>query len=277
MLLLFSGVRLTFAAKFEKGTILIIENPSALVIYDKYKQSFSETEKEALPHFLPFYLLGYDNSDPILLLLKAKLNSSTVYLALDSKGKLARVGNAGTVKQLRGYDLFYKKIVPEKNYKLKFYSFARKKTVVRTLDGKTEVEILARKKNDFLIKFGNGYGLAKIGKLLAEQKNIAEAKPLSREILNKIENYFAETNRKLSQIFAALNKKENAEKPVPFFKKKNDYEYVFKNAELKNFPRTKKYLLDKINLLLLNENYKAIEKNNAVLIEKKSPDSRSSS
>ncbi len=254
---------------FRKGEIILIRSPQKLSVQNKYKQRLDENQKKEMLQFEPFYVLGKDETSPLQKTLKCKTRFGIYYLVLDENGNLAN-SEDNEIKILKNYAWEYTgKIKANYRGEINFFSFKLNNNVVKMLDNNSKIEIIAGKNGKYLINLDDEIGLAKLPKkFFKENKNNTENNKLTNRLLAEIEKYFEQVNKKITKAYYSLNSKSKKQNEAPVFEKISPFHYKFTNARLNDFPNIAKYLLDKINLQLLNKNYEAKIQNNSIVITK---------
>jgi len=255
-----------FPKDFKSGEILLFEKPQNLALYDKYKRELDAESKAKIAPFQPFFVRGYDENSPLQLYLECETNGNVIFIGMKSRERFVTRGDIGRLRVLRDFKkVSGKKIDTSKLAKVRFLSFRTGKE--KTASTRAGIKPIATKGSRCLVKVGGEYGLATISEkyFVSSAENESDAK-LTREILDEVEKYFNNANLKLEKVYQALNTKENQSISPPKWKKISDYNYRFENGNLQNFMNVKNYLLSKINLLLLDLNYKAIAKENEIKI-----------
>ncbi len=251
--------------EFRKGEILLIEKPRALVLLNKYKQRDDEYLQKLFP-FEPAIIAGIDKTNPLQTLLAVKINGELFYLELDEKGELVRNQDYGKIIFLKNYKPLEKKPVLKTKVKARVYFFDKNKSETIEINPQT-IDFIARKQNRYLAVYGSRTITVTLSRNLFEaaSKN-SSAKKLPENILSKIEIYFRNANKKLAQVFPVLNKKENKNLPTPRWEKRSAFKYELINGDAEKFPALTNYLLEKINLLLINEGFTAKRENQFIII-----------
>ncbi len=253
--------------EFRKGVILLVEKPRALILLNKYKQRDDEYLQKLFP-FTPMIIEGIDKTDLLQTLLAVKINGELFYLELDEKGKLVGNQDYGKIVLLKDYKPLEKKAVLKKKVKARVYFFDKNKSEKVELNPQT-IDFIARKQNRYLAIYENRTIAVTLSRnFFADVSKNASEKKLSENILNRIESYFNETNKKLKQVFSVLNKKENKNLPIPRWEKRSAYKYELTNGDAEKFSSLTNYLFEKINLLLINEGFTAEKENQFIIISK---------
>ena len=81
----------------------IIENPSALVIYNNYQQRLTETDKNQLPKFSAWRIIEQDYifSDQFTHTIKAEINRRIYFIQLSEEGTLVNNAAAGKIEKYK--------------------------------------------------------------------------------------------------------------------------------------------------------------------------------
>ncbi|MBE2279647.1 MAG: hypothetical protein IAE91_04585 [Ignavibacteriaceae bacterium] len=263
-----------------KKDFLVVENPSALTIFNKFEQTITESRKKAFPSFTPFLILNNNEklSDGFTGVVRTNFRGEEYLVLLDIKGLSS--GNKSengvylfentsllndSVQMLK--DKIVERIFPE-NKKIEFKK------------GQIFSRIFSDKKGTMILDPYGKYGFYKLenlkeksdfNKLLVDK--IAD-NGLDEVIISEIKSTVNSFNSTLKNINEYISDKRGITKEVPRFNINEEPNLLRITLEpiasAKLFSRTQNSLLSEIRLLLIGRKITLNERGNTIIISAES-------
>lgn len=255
-----------------RADFLVVENPTNLVIWNKFKQPITESEKILFNKYQPLLITEQNGllSDGVRAYTEIELNNNKYYLLKELNGNYYNYNKAGLIKLYKDKRYFYdslKIINPEKN---KLFSVDNKNKL--SLNKNEVIVRIFEDKSIFYVKIKNNYGWLKLGELNKDytllKKNGLKNLKLSKEDIEKIKKVFQYSNSLLNKTYKDLNKFNNKNLIAP--KWQLDIKETRVVATLSNsftkFNDSNKRLVNRLESLLLGSELKVrLNKNNITI------------
>ncbi len=247
----------------KRADFLVVENPTNLVIWNKFKQPITDSERNLFIKNQPMLVtsLGGLLSDGVRAYTEIELNNSKFYLLKEINGNYYNYNKAGLIKLYKDKRYFYDSleiINPDKN---NLQSLDRKKKL--TLAKKEVVLRIFEDNNSFYVKLKNNtYAWLKVGKLNTDyvlvKKTESKNSKLSKEDVDKVKKVFKYSDELLTKIYKDLNKFKNKNLTAPKWRldiTENKIIATLSNSFTK-FNDSNKRLVNRLESLLLGSGLK---------------------
>jgi len=252
----------------------IIENPSALVIYDKYEQRLAETEKNLFPGFSAWRILDDNHllSDQFTHTIKTEHNQKIYFIQLSSDGDLVNYLNAGQIQKLKTARVQGDTVRVKNDGQLslrsgyKQYDLSEGMLVTRLFlyRGKTFARNLASGVAGWI----QGNGPANWEAYIPDNSEIA----LEEQLFSRVDHIFNTHNNRLDKLFIFLNKQYNKSKISPKWiaeKSASYLRYSMTPQDYGNqFSDSQSYLIQELNDLLYGSAYQLHSTAGEIVISK---------
>lgn len=251
--------------------ILLTEKPWELEIYNNYKEKLPLNEKQKILPYTPFQLSDFDFSQPLISLRKIVISDKTFYLGVTPKKIISNISKAGKSILLKNYSHLSPEISLQLKQNKSFFYPDKKKVILKKGE---KIKLLFRKGNRYLaLRLAKpSYGFIYLSKSEIEKSELKkEVKKISEEIRSKIVTEVAQYNRKINSIVVSLDSAYSKNVSPPKWKniKSSDYviDFLFTNGDVSDFSESIAKLKNKIDILLIGEQYQVNVKNNHLTIK----------
>lgn len=257
-------------------TYWIIENPSALVIYNQYEQRMAESEKTALQKFSVWKILSENQflSDQFTAITKVSLTNKIFYFQRSVNGELINYEDAGRIEILKNPKIIGDTIRIKQTNQI-FLVNAEEPI------GLSEGTLLKRH-----FKYQNRYYVEKVGNkqtgwITLPPTNFWEKyrpgsieSPPDEKILIQIENIFKTYNQRLGKLFEYLNTKYETRHPLPQWSGErfaSSIRYKIKPNSYRNrFNDTQFQIIQELRDQLHGSSFQVKEDQNQIIISRES-------
>ncbi len=250
---------------------VLIENPTQLTIYNKYKQPISEKEKKLFTSFKPLQIVKRSGvfNDAVRGYMEIELNNSTFFIVKLADGDYYGKKASGEWFFYEDSKTFYDTIKIER--KIEYTNVKKNKTgylekdelLVRIFESGKEIYCKVTKSNKYVwIKNSKDDGYIIIN------NKIKVSKDISGEIKNKISQKFYESNALMEKIVSYFNKETNKNNKAPKWVvdySKKEIIAKLSNSD-KNFDNSTRYLANQIENIILGTGLKLKTESNIILI-----------
>lgn len=282
------SVSATAQSAGEKVDFLIVEHPSALLIYNKYQQKLSYQEQAKLLPYHPMQVLEEDThlNDGYTPCMKVRMDNNTYFLIKDEEGNFVNEGGIGyhslfqnctvlqdTAEVLSNRTIFISKTPTYQSTNQSQKHFLQKgDRLLRlfSLGGYVYVQTLAAEKD---------FGWCNLSENTRNQswrmvhQTIRQQKGIPTEISQRIESNIQEVNFLLEQLFTYFNRETAEDKPIPRWKidasdtritcSLNDPQYIGA------FPESTRYLMNSLENAVLGTPYSVFHDGGVIEVRRK--------
>lgn len=213
-ILIFIVASIISAAEF-----YIIENPSALIIYDKYEAR--EEDKDIFLPYSPFEIIEKSATlgDGISEVMKVTYIGETYYILKDDNGKIEGLSEAGSIKKITAST--YSDTLSSIGSVIVKEGFYPGKKNVSSLFNQNSVAVLKYKGYLYLInnkKTVFGWSNSHNWKKVKRESTKIQKTEVSDDQFSKLTNKIKEINELYKKTFNYYNEKLNESKGVPYWK-----------------------------------------------------------
>jgi len=260
----------------ETSDFWIIENPSALVIYNNYEQRLSEDEKSLIPEFSAWRIIETDHvlSDQFTNTIKTAYNRKTYFFQVSDEGELVNNSLAGQINKFRRATIQGdtvriinsdqislkrgdKHIDLSEGVLIQRIFFHQNKTFARDIAGNISGWI-------------EGKGPSNWESYVPESVDLA----LEKQIFSRIDHIFRSYNTRLDKLFTHLNKLYNISRTSPQWRSEESasfLKYTMRPQEYINrFSDSQSFLIQELKDLLYGSLYQLSANDGQILISKSS-------
>jgi hypothetical protein len=254
----------------------VIENPSALVIYNNYEQRLTKNEKSLLPKFSAWRIIETDHllSDQFTLTIKTEYIRKTYFIQISSEGEVVNSPLAGKIFKFTKASVQGDTVRIKTNDKL---SLQHGDIQINLSEGMLIQRIFLHRKKTFARDIaGNisgwieGNGPAHWESYIPETSDLA----LEKQIFSRIDHIFESYNTRLDKLFTHLNKLYNKSKASPHWRSEESLsflKYTMGPQEYMNqFTDSQSYLIQELNDLLYGSYYQLSAVDGQIIISKSS-------
>jgi hypothetical protein len=254
----------------------VIENPSALVIYNNYEQRLTKNEKSLLPEFSAWRIIETDHilSDQFTNTIKTKYDQKIFFIQVSSEGDVVNSSLAGQILKIR------KASVQGDTVRIKTSNqvvLQHSDSQINLLDGMLIQRIFLHRNKTFARDIaGNisgwieGNGPSHWESYIPETSDLA----LEKQIFSRIDHIFESYNTRLDKLFTHLNKLYNKSKASPHWRSEeslSSLKYTMAPQEyLNQFSESQSYLIQELNDLLYGSHYQLSAVDGQIIISKSS-------
>ena len=254
----------------------VIENPSALVIYNNYEQKLKKNEKSLLPEFSAWQIIETDHilSDQFTNTIKTKYDQKIYFIQVSSEGKLVNDSLAGQINKIR------KAIVKGDTLRIKTSDqllLQQGEKRISLSEGMLIQRIFLYRNKTFATDIANnisgwieGNGLKHWESYVPAGSDLA----LEKQIFSRIEHIFVSYNTRLDKLFTHLNNVYNTAKVSPQWRSEessSNVKYTMGPEEYINqFSESQSYLIQELNDLLYGSEYQLSAVDGQIIISKSS-------
>lgn len=259
-----------------KKDFLVVENPSALTIFNKFEQTVTESRKKFFPSFTPFLILNKNEklSDGFTGVVRTNFRGEEYLILLDIKELTAGNKSENGVYLFENTSVLYDsiqmlkdKIVERIFPESKKIEFKKGQIFSRIFSDKTGTMVLNPYGNYGFYKHENLKEKSDF-KILLVDKLVETG--LDKIIISEIRNTVNSFNSTLKSINEYISEKRGVTKEVPRFiisEKPNLLLITFEpEASAKLFSQTQSSLLSEIRLLLIGRKINFNERGNSIII-----------
>ena len=240
---------------------MIIENPSALIIYNNYEQRLTENEKSHLPEFSAWRIIEKDHifSDQFTNTIKTEHNRKIYFIQVSSEGQLVNSSLAGQINKFRKAGVQGDTVRIKTSDRL---LLRRGDKRIHLSEGMLIKRIFLHRNRTFAKEItGNisgwieGNGPAHWESYIPESSDLA----LEKQIFSRIDLIFRSYNIRLDKLFTHLNKLYNKSKASPQWHPEESPSYLKYTMEpqeyINQFSESQSYLIQELNDLLYGNAY----------------------
>ncbi len=254
----------------------IIENPAALLLYNRYEQRLTANEKERLATFSAWQILDRDMvlSDQYTRVIKTQLDRDIYFIQISASGELVNRAGAGKISTIKNAQipgdtvrisssgrLFIKsgnkRFSLSEGMLLKRLFVHRGTTFGKTLTGQSAGWIE-----------GNG---PKNWEVFHSSRN---NQAFENQLFSRIDQIFESYNTRFNRLFDYMNQRHNERYTSPQWvsmKSPVDLRYTLEPYEYQTrFPSSRSFLIQELADLLYGSDYHLVEGNDQIIITKKS-------
>lgn len=252
----------------------IIENPSALVIYDVYEQRLTGTEKSDLSSFSAWHIIENNQtlSDQFTSAVKTVYNRKTYFFQSSTDGQLAGKAGAGKIEKFIHAQTLNDTVRVIKNNRLSLKSSINryplaKGTVLHRIF-QTKKKIYVRNLTDRVSGWVEGDS-KKNWEFFRQDINETA---LEDRLFLQIDQIFQSYNTRFAKLFNYLNKKNQPQHPSPRWVGTASTAHLSYQIEpavyRESFQGSQRFLLQELSDLLYGSNYGIKEDNERIIISK---------
>jgi hypothetical protein len=254
----------------------IIENPSALIIYNNYEQKLTEIEKNLIPEFSAWQIIETDHilGDQFTNTIKTVYNRKTYFFQVTSEGKLVNRTLAGQINKIRKASAQGDTVLVIASDRL---SIQRGDKRISLLEGMLIQRIFSHRNKTFVREIaGNisgwieGKGSVFWEAYVPESSNLA----FEKQIFSRIDHIFRSYNTRLDKLFTHLNRLYNKSRTSPQWRPEESPSYLkyeIRPQDYKTqFSGSQSYLVQELTDLLYGSPYQLSAINGQIIISKSS-------
>lgn len=275
-LLLFAGLVFGQNTGISKSDYWIIENPSALVIYNQYEQRLSEPEKKQLPGYSAWQILDVEHllSDQFTFTIKTDLNRRIFYIQLTDQKEAVNKHLAGVIEVVKNARLLGDTIRVITDDRL---SLRRGTIKILLSEGVLIERLFTHRKKTFGRDLTNNlFGWIEGNLSRNSEPYIPDNTDLAieKQLFSRVDQIFTSQNNRFDKLFSVLNTEFESSKPSPF------WDADISPAILKytltpsmytdSFTDSQSYLVQELSDLLYGSAYQLSASNGQILIFKSS-------
>ena len=252
----------------------IIENPSALSIYNNYQQRISDDDKSMLPAFSAWQIIekNYILSDQFTNTIKTEYNHKTYFIQLSAEGEIVNGSLAGHIQKLRNASLQGDTVRIKISERLSLKSGDKQ---ISLSEGMLIQRIFLYRNKTFardIIGQNSGWiegnGPANWDSYIPDNSN----QILEKQIFSRIDQIFASYNEKLDKLFNYLNHFYNQSINSPQWNAERSPSYIrytIVPGEYANqFSNSQSYLVQELNDMLYGSTYQLDATEGHIVISK---------
>lgn len=263
---------------------LIVENPAALQVYNRFEQLIPPQSSDAILPYQPLQILdaSLPLSDGFTAAMKVRFARQTYYLALDDRKKLFGHQQAGDIQIYKGCrtsSLGTVEVLADQVIFLSRRPAAENLTAAgrRDLPAGTRMSVLFTYRGFSYVQVDSPFRDYGWTLLPARQKNhwwkqlatAAETPPqLTRALLNEIQAQVAQLNSLADSLFSRLNRREGKKLTPPQWRVERQGEglvcRLFNTSAPQTFAESSGYLASNIENLLLGSGFQ-IEREEGII------------
>lgn len=257
------------------GNYLIFDNPSKLVILNKFKQPINEKERELFVKNKPLFVTKQNGilNDGVRGYTEIEINGNKYYLLKELSGKYYQQNDAGLPKVYNNRKYYYDtlKILTENGNGVFEID---KKTKKKLKTGSLVIRVF-EDGNLYYVRFlDNGYGWMQFGKYnkdygLLKTENI-NTNRFTKSLIAKIKDFFKNSDKLNEKIFIELNKVKNKKLHTPKWNLLITDKRIIAtlNYPLERFNESNIQLVNKLETIVLGTGLKVrLNKNNIEITE----------
>ena len=254
----------------------IIENPSALIIYDNYQQRLTENEKNLLPEFSAWRIVDANQtlSDQFTNTIKTEHNQKLYFIQVSSDGELINGSLAGHINKIRKATIQGDTVRVTHSNQI---SLQHGDSKIRLSEGVLIQRIFVYRNRTFardivshISGWIEGNGSANWEVYLPQKSNLV----LEQQIFSRIDHIFNSYNVRLDKLFIFLNKFYKKSKISPQWYPEEsppDLKYTMRPKEYINqFSDSQAYLVQELKDLLYGSFYQLSSVDGQIIISKSS-------
>jgi hypothetical protein len=260
----------------KSGDFLIVENPQALVILNKFKQPIDNTDKFIFTKNKPLFITNIEGllNDGVRAFTEIEVNNNKYYLLKEIKGKYYGEQNAGFIQKYFNKRFYYDtlKILSTNGNTLFDVDKKNKKSLNI---GDLLVRVFEDNNLVYVKLPNNNYGWLKPGindvnyKIVKTEKKRTEN--ISPKIVDDIIKKFEYANKLNEKIYTTLNKLKNKKNIPPKWKVTVTDSRIIAtlNKDFEKFGNSNKQLVNKLETIVIGTGLKVIlNKNNIEIVAK---------
>lgn len=257
------------------GNYLIFDNPSKLVILNKFKQPINEKERGLFVKNKPLLVTKQNGilNDGVRGYTEIEINGNKYYLLKELGGKYYQQNDAGLPKVYNNKKYYYDtlKILTENGNGV----FEIDKKTKKKLKAGSLIIRVFEDGNLYYVKFfDNGYGWMQFGKYnkdyeLLKTENI-NTNRFTKSLIAKIKEFFKNSDKLNDKIFSELNKVKNKKLDTPKWNLLISDKRIIAtlNYSLEKFNESNIQLVNKLETIVLGTGLKVrLNKNNIEITE----------
>lgn len=254
----------------------IIENPSALIIYNNYEQKLTEIEKGLIPEFSAWRIIETDHilGDQFTNTIKTEYNRKTYFFQVSGEGELVNSTLAGQINKIRKASVQGDTVRVIASDRL---SIQRGDERLSLSEGMLIQRIFLHRSKTFVREIASnisgwieGKGPAFWESYVPESSNLA----LEKQIFSRIDHIFRSYNTRLDKLFTHLNKIYNNSRTSPQWRPEESPSYLkysIRPQDYKNqFFGSQSYLVQELTDLLYGSPYQLSAIDGQIIISKSS-------
>ena len=261
----------------ESAEFWIIENPSALLIYNQYEQRLSLGEKSAFSAFSAWQIIAFKQllGDQYTHVIKTRYGQRIYFLQVSDKGELVNRDQAGDITYIKNATLLGDTIQIKTSSGLSLDSGRSRqklseglllkrmfqsgsKFFVRQVDGELNGWLLSSNPTD--------YEIYRVDKRAAAYQS---------KLFSQVNRIFQSYNDRFMQLFARLNQWYDKSLPPPNWQGTSSSTLLTYRLQpppyQHSFPATRAYLVQELNDLLHGSDYTLVLEEAVIKIKKTAP------
>ena len=272
LLIIFSFLSYGQEALSQLSDYWIIENPSALVIYNNYQQRLTETDKNQIPKFSAWRIIeqDYTLSDQFTHTVKAELNQRIYFIQLSEEATLVNNASAGKIEKYKNAHVQGDTVRIVDSNELLLQSGNKEIDLTEGMliqrlflyNHKTYARIITLDISGWIVGDGPAHW-ARYVPLNLNQKR-------EKQLVIKIDQIIKSYNTRLDNLFTYLNKRYNESRTSPQWRSEQTSTYIrftLVPREYENqFSASQTYLIRELNDLLYGSTYQLSASNGQILI-----------
>lgn len=258
------------------GDFIIVENPQALVILNKFKQPINNTEKFIFTKNKPLFITNIEGllNDGVRAFTEIEVNNNKYYLLKEIKGKYYGEQNAGFIQKYFNKRFYYDTLKILSTNGNTLFDVDKKSKMSLNI-GDLLVRVFEDNNLVYVKLPNNNYGWLRLGKKNVDYSIIKTDKirivKISKQITDDITKKFEYVNKLNEKIYTTLNKLKNKKNIPPKWKVTVTDSRIIAtlNKDFEKFGNSNKQLVNKLETIVIGTGLKVIlNKNNIEIVAK---------
>jgi hypothetical protein len=210
----------------QQADFLIVENPQALTIYNRYQQTLGDADKRLLAPYTPFRILSEEEllSDQISLASRCMLNGEMFFLLRDDEGHYYSQEQAGYLQFFRDAVVLGDTIEVQQDNRIDLYATAedmranRNRTTLAI--GQLCLRIFRHQNRDYVRLIGESprYGWMRLSDDRSWSRYVPPREPtggIPENILRRVQARIQTANNAYAGFFAYFNRQYGRNETIP--------------------------------------------------------------